>query len=92
MIDLNLLEDLINGEQEPDSQGEVAFLNFYQRAVSGDSLLNIILDNAQEVDYYGIDEYELMVLGYAMGQKDFLDRIDGLELERIKKNDDEPLH
>jgi hypothetical protein len=86
------IDQLISGAVKAENAGEFALVKSYTRAHNGQSLMNLIIDMAQEIDYYGMEEYEMFILGYALGQKDFLDKINGLDLSRISKNEDEETH
>jgi len=86
------LNELIAGGDTPGDEGEVAFLNAYTRASDGESLIVICLDLKNQFDYYKEYEYAMFIMGYAIGQKDLLDRVDGLDLSNVNKDDDESLH
>jgi len=91
-MNLKRLEKLINAETHPENPAEYALVKAYVRAAGGEPLINICIDIQEEINYYKIEEFEHFVLGYAMGQKDFLDKLDGLDLSKIKKDDDETIH
>ena len=86
------MQELISGEATPEDQGEFALIKAYQRGEDGEPLINICIDMKEQIDYYTEYEYSMFILGYAIGQKDYLDKIDGLDLSKFKKDDDEPLH
>lgn len=85
-------QKLINGEIEPESMGDFALAKAYLRAAKGDSLMNIVIDMKMEMSHYKEEEFECFIFGYAVGQKDFLDKLGGLDLSRIQRDDDESTH
>ena len=91
-MNLKRLQLLINGEEKPETPAEYALVKTYVKALSGEPLINICIDNKDVIDYYEREEYEHFIIGYAMGQKDFLDKLEGLDLTKIERDDDESIH
>jgi len=89
---LSRLDELMSGTVEPQDAPEFALVKAYTRALVGETLITIFLDMDAEMSYYKEDEYAMFLFGYAIGQKDYLDSIGGLDLSKFKKDDDENLH
>ena len=83
---------VLNGERKPEDHGEVALLTAFTKAVNGEPLITIMITDKMNMDLYSLEEIQMFLMGYAIGQKDFLDKLGGLDLSKIIKDDDETTH
>lgn len=86
------IQELITGKEEPNDVGETTIVDAYQSALQGESLIVVCMQMQDIFEEFKEYEYSMFILGYAMGQKDFLDRLDGLDLEKVIKDDSESYH
>lgn len=86
------IEQLITGVEEPNDVGETTIIDAYNKGLEGDSLIVVCMTMQDLFEEFQEYEYSMFILGYAMGQKDFLDRVDGLDLSKVIKDDGEQLH
>lgn len=70
MIDLERLEALLKGDDIPDNLGEEMFLASYAMAADGEKFFTHLLNLGDVLDKLNINELQLLILGYAMGQYD----------------------
>lgn len=88
---LTSIMEVLNLTRLPEDEAEIALLSAYTKAVGGQTLINICIDERSKIDGYSLEEVQMFILGYALGQKDFLDKIGGLDLTKITKNDNETI-
>ena len=86
------IEELINGVAEPQDSAEYALVKAYTRGEGGEPLINICIDMKEEMPYYKEAEFEMFILGFAMGQKDYQDKVGGLDLTKFMKDDNDTTH
>jgi hypothetical protein len=70
MVDLDVIESLIHGKREPENLGEEMFIKMYKSAMAGELLFSILMDLNDLIDELGEDEWNMLVIGYAVGQHD----------------------
>lgn len=90
-VDYSRIKELLDGA-EPEDNAEEVFRKTFLKASTGEPLINICIDDKGEMDYYGLYELQMFAMGYAIGQKDFLDKLGGLDLSKIKRDDNEEIH
>lgn len=89
-IDIQRLYDLLAGKKMPEDLGDEVFLASYVAGVSGIIFHKHLMEVANLLDQLTFDELFILMLGYAMGQKD-LEEQEG-ELEEMIKEGDIKLH
>ncbi len=70
-IDLGKLETLIKGERSPENRQEELFILFYKTGLSNEMIMYTLLQIKAEIDQFDIIDYQYMILGMALGDRDY---------------------
>ncbi len=76
-------------EQKPQDDMDRLAIRCFNRAMNGDALLSVLLDENNNDLELDSDEMIAILLGYAMGQ---FDRKDAISMGVITEDEDETLH
>lgn len=85
MIDLDRIEKILAGDEEPQTLGEECFLSAYKAGVEGELFFTYLLNIGHLYDKLNKEELHLQDTGYALGQRD-CEEIDDVYSNKTKKN------
>lgn len=81
---LERLNELMEGAAPEDSPEKV-FVQYYGSALRGNTLLSIVIEKKGDLTRYTLDEMGMLILGYALGEKNRIDNEDGISLDNDNK-------
>lgn len=69
--DIDILNDLMSGEKEPENRSEDLFVIGYKGGLDGDTLFNICIKYSNMIDSGTVAELQHFIAGYAFGQNEY---------------------
>lgn len=67
------IKELIEGTEPPVETSEIIMLEMYGKSVEGEPLVNILIDEKLSIDKFDKEDLSMFILGYALGQRDYLE-------------------
>ena len=92
VISLSRINSLIEGKVAPEGTGELILLDMYAKSLHGEPLVNIIIDEKGSIDKFDSLDLSMLILGYALGQKEYLENEGMVEMDKIIIDGDDTVH
>jgi hypothetical protein len=79
------LDALLTGREKPENKYEELLVKAYKSAFGGELLISFLLTLGPNLDILSIDEMNMIMIGYSIGQNDMI-RLEEKLLATISKN------